>query len=100
MKQITAIELKKSLANKEEIIIVDVREEWEYEEVQLHPTTQNYPLGNLPMLLNKMRELKDTPFVVHCRTGVRSNQAQKFLAKNGFTNVINLVGGLEEYLKE
>ena len=100
MEQITAHELRTKLANKEDIIIVDVREQWEYEEEQLHPTTRNHPLGDLPMLLNKISELKNVPFVVHCRTGVRSNQAQKFLTKKGFNKVINLVGGLEEYLSK
>ena len=60
--------------------------------------TKNYPLGSLPMLLEQMSDLKNMSFVVHCHTGVRSNQAQKYLLKNGFHKVINLVGGLEGYL--
>lgn len=100
MEQITASELKTKLVNSEPVIIVDVREQWEYEEIQLHPSTQNYPLGNLPQLLGQLSDLKNTAFVVHCRTGVRSNQAQKYLLKNGFSKVINLVGGLDGYLAE
>lgn len=98
MEQITASELRTKLVNGEQVIIVDVREQWEYEEIQLHPTTKNYPLGNLPKLLEQMSDLKNTSFVVYCRTGVRSNQAQKYLMKNGFNKVISLVGGLEDYL--
>lgn len=98
MEQITAAELRSKLAAKEEIIIIDVREKWEYEEVQLHPSTRNHPLGSIPHQLEAINYLKDVAFVVHCRTGVRSNQAQKFLIKNGFTKVINLVGGIDGYL--
>ena len=97
MEQITAAELRTKLAAKEEIIIIDVREKWEYEEVQLHPSTRNQPLGSLPQQLEAMTDLKDIAFVVHCKTGVRSNQAQKFLIKNGFSKVINLVGGIDGY---
>jgi len=100
MELITASELRTKLVNREQVIIIDVREQWEYEEIQLHPTTKNYPLGNLPMSLEQLSDLKDTSFVVCCRTGVRSNQAQKYLMKNGFNKVINLVGGLESYMIE
>jgi rhodanese-related sulfurtransferase len=51
-------------------------------------------------MLDQMSELKNTAFVVCCRTGVRSNQAQKYLMKNGFSKVINLTGGLEGYLAD
>jgi len=98
MKQITATELRIILENKEKIIIVDVRESWEYNEQKLHPSSRNFPLGNLPQHLNEMSELKEVSFVVHCRTGVRSNQAQKYLMKNGFSKVINLVDGIEGYV--
>lgn len=100
MEQITASELRLKLSANEKIIIVDVREKWEYAEVQLHPSTRNHPLGSFPQQLEAMTDLKDIAFVVHCRTGVRSNQAQKFLLKNGFTKVINLVGGIDGYLAE
>ena len=97
MEQITASELRIKLKNKETVIIVDVREPWEYEEHKLHPSSKNFPLGNLPQLISEMSELKEVSFVVHCKTGTRSNQAQKYLAKNGFSRVINLVGGIEGY---
>ena len=98
MEQITASELQTQLNTKQNIIIIDVRESWEYEEQQLHPSSQNIPLGNLPQSLGQISDLKNTPFVVHCRSGIRSNQAQKYLVKNGFTQVINLVGGFEAYM--
>ncbi len=98
MEQITAETLRAKLSANEEIVIVDVREQWEYEEERLHPSVRNHPLGDFPQQLNSMTDLKNIEFVVHCRTGVRSNQAQKYLVKNGFNKVLNLVGGIEEYL--
>ena len=98
MEQITASELKNQLCSDQKIIIIDVRESWEYEEQQLHHSAQNFPLGDLPQAISQLSNLKNTPFVVHCRTGTRSNQAQKYLTQNGFTKVINLAGGIEAYL--
>ena len=40
---------------------------------------------------------RDTPLVFHCHHGIRSQAAgQRFLAK-GFTNVCNVVGGIEAW---
>ena len=97
MKQMTASELKKKLDNKEPVIVIDVREPWEFEEQSI--CSQNIPLYSLPEKMDQLMDLKDKPFVVHCKTGSRGTQAQKFLQKNGFKEVINLQGGIEAYLK-
>lgn len=93
----TASELKLKLDNKEPFVVIDVREQWEFEEVNIG--ARNIPLHDLPKSLDDLQELKNTSFVVHCRTGKRSIQAQKYLIKNGFNEVINLEGGIEAYLQ-
>lgn len=37
---------------------------------------------------------KDTPVVLYCRTGNRSEQAAAWLAQQGYTNILNLRGGI------
>lgn len=89
---ITPEELKKRIAAKEQLTIIDVREEWEYEEVNLG--FQNIPLGILPDKIDELSHLKNTEIIIHCKAGNRGNTARAFLKSKGFTNVRNLVGGI------
>jgi len=41
----------------------------------------------------------DRPIVVHCASGYRSSTAASILAKGGFTNVADLVGGMAAWDK-
>ncbi|HZN11235.1 MAG TPA: rhodanese-like domain-containing protein, partial [Blastocatellia bacterium] len=35
--------------------------------------------------------------VLHCHHGMRSEQASAFLARQGFTNVKNMIGGIDAW---
>lgn len=94
---ITAQELKERIDKGEKLNIIDVREEWEFDEVNIG--AQLIPLGSLVDELEKISHLKDQELIVHCRTGSRSEQAKKFLQANGFQLVRNLQGGIEAYMK-
>ena len=70
---------------------VDVREPHEFAEGTL-PGTTNLPLSELP---ERTGELDPTRrVVVLCRSGGRSTQACEHLASLGFTDLINLEGGM------
>ena len=97
MEDITAQELKQRLDANEDVVVIDVREEWEYEEVNIG--AQNIPLGHLPEKLEAISHLKEIEFIVHCRTGGRSTTARKYLEKQGFTKVRSLAEGIEGFLK-
>ena len=92
---ITVQELKERLDQGETFHFYDVREEHEYEDDNLGATL--IPLGELPDHLEELEPLKDEEIVVHCRSGARSGNAQKFLQANGFTNVRNVTGGILAY---
>lgn len=40
---------------------------------------------------------KDAELVVFCHHGGRSQQVASYLAQQGYTNVSNMVGGIEEW---
>ena len=40
---------------------------------------------------------KETPIIVHCHHGFRSMQACGYLQSKGFTNVMNLAGGIDAW---
>ncbi|RXK62275.1 rhodanese-like domain-containing protein [Lacibacter luteus] len=93
MKTITAEELKARIDAGEELNIVDVREPHEHAEFNIGGTL--YPLGRiLSMDVDELEELKEKEVVFYCRSGNRSGQACMFAETMGFTNVINLTGGM------
>jgi rhodanese-related sulfurtransferase len=88
-------ELKERLSRNEDLNIVDVREEWEWEENNIG--AKNIPLGSIPNRLDELEQYKEQELILHCRSGARSGQAQKFLQQQGFKNVRNLLGGIVAY---
>lgn len=97
MDDITPEELKTRLSSGEKINLFDVREEWEYNEYDIG--AKLLPLPSIHRELETLSPLKDQEIIVHCKSGIRSNQAKKFLIKKGFENVRCLVGGIDAFLK-
>ncbi|WP_114779317.1 rhodanese-like domain-containing protein [Botryobacter ruber] len=93
---ITAEELKERLNKGETPVIIDVREDWEYQESCI-PGAKNIPLNSLPQNLDDLEEYKDQEVIVQCRSGARSANAKAFLEQQGFSNVRNLLGGILAY---
>ena len=91
MKEVTVLELQKMLKNGEKFELLDVREPYEVELATIGGTS-------LPMsqLVDRVAEIpKDIPVVVHCRSGARSSAVIDALSSRyGFTNLINLKGGI------
>ncbi|MEL7363315.1 MAG: molybdopterin-synthase adenylyltransferase MoeB [Bacteroidota bacterium] len=53
------------------------------------------PLNELPTRLGELEDHRDDPvIVVHCRSGGRSAQATALLHQQGYTNAVNLAGGI------
>lgn len=75
----------------ESYTLLDVRQEWEYEEEHL-PGAHLLPLAELP---DRMDELDGgKPLLVYCRSGGRSMAAARLLEGRGFEGLTNIVGGL------
>lgn len=71
--------------------LLDVREDWERE--QHHIGGQHIPLGELQQRYQEIQT--DTPLVVYCKSGMRSQRAIDFLEQEfENTTFINLKGGL------
>jgi rhodanese-related sulfurtransferase len=72
--------------------IVDVRRAGEY--VNGHvPRALNAPLSNLEKSLAPLNLEKDKVTAVICAGGYRSSAAASLLQKQGFSNLLNVVGG-------
>ena len=92
MQTITASELKARLDNGENPIIIDVREQYEYDDFNINGRL--IPLGTIQATLPELEELADEEIIIHCHSGARSSAAADFLSKQGFSNVKNLTGGM------
>jgi rhodanese-related sulfurtransferase len=95
MEDITVEELKRRNGAAEKLNIIDVREVWEHEENNIGGL--NIPLGTVPTRLDELDSYRDQELIVYCRTGNRSGKVKKFLEQQGFEQVRNLLGGIEEY---
>lgn len=91
---ITPRELKDRLDKGDKLFILDVREPWEYSMAKIEGSVL-IPLGTLPQSLDKLD--RNTEIVAHCHHGMRSADATGFLLQQGFTNVKNLVGGIDAW---
>jgi len=95
MEDITVQELKERQGNGESLHVIDVREQWEYEEDNIG--AKLIPLGELPTRHSEIADWKAEELIVHCKSGARAGNAKKYLASQGFTNVRNLLGGIMAY---
>jgi adenylyltransferase/sulfurtransferase len=89
--EITAEELRDARARGESIVLVDVREPFEWQISDL-PDSVKIPLASLPSSLEQLS--RDDDLVIYCRTGGRSAQAVGFLRQRGYSRVRNLIGGI------
>ena len=97
VKEISPTEVNGMIQQGQEIQLIDVRELFEYELVNIGGV--HIPLGDLGRKLDLIR--KDIPVVVLCMSGQRSRQAISQLQNNfGFKNLLNLKGGIMGWRKE
>lgn len=98
MNEITATELKKLIDDGEDIQIVDVREQNEFDFCRI-PNTNLIPLGQVLQRMDEFDESKTV--IVHCKMGGRSARAIEALKHSGYTgNLVNLHGGILAWSNE
>jgi rhodanese-related sulfurtransferase len=92
---ISVQELRDRIEDGEELNLIDVREDHEYDEDNLGGHL--IPLGELEDRVEEIEDLMEQEVLVHCRSGARSERAKQFLIGQGFTNVRNVLGGILAY---
>ena len=82
---------------KEDVIILDSREEKEFQTSHLNNAIcVGYDFFNLDSVQNKLPN-KESKIVVYCSLGIRSEDIAEKLKNAGYTNVYNLYGGIFEW---
>ncbi len=93
MKQITPSDLKAWMASGRDIVLVDVREQWERDSYNIGG--MHIPMGDLMRRATEIPRDKDV--VLYCEKGIRTVIAIQRLEDAGFSNLINLTGGMKAW---
>lgn len=93
---ISVDELKEKIDQKEKFLFLDVREEFEHQIAKIDGT-RLIPLSQFQNHLEELEPYKNKEIVAHCHHGGRSRRALEFLKEKGFTNLKNVVGGIDEW---
>ena len=86
------------LINHKEAVIVDVREQKEYDTGHLL-NSKLIPLGTLKGRIDELEKYRDLPIVCVCASGQRSKIASAQLKNRGFTQAYSLLGGVVAWRK-
>lgn len=94
MQELSPADLKKKM-EAEEIMLIDVRPEWEWEED--HISEKRILLQDLPGQIDTLAGWKNKPVVLYCNTGNNSAMGCRLLEDAGFEKVYHLEGGIEAW---
>ena len=96
IRDVNATEAAELLKNNPEIKVLDVRTGFEFNRGHLKDAVNlNYYSRKFEDKLNQLD--KNTTWLVHCRSGVRSGKTMPLMKAAGFTSVIHLVDGILDW---
>ena len=87
------------LAAGEPLVLLDCREQNEYEFVRI-ASARLVPMSELALRVGELDDIRDAEVVVYCHHGVRSRQVANWLRRQGFANVKSLAGGIDRWSEE
>jgi sulfur-carrier protein adenylyltransferase/sulfurtransferase len=93
--EISSMELKQRLDRGDVLTIVDVREPHEYQINRIHGSLL-IPLGDLNKRYVELDPSDE--IIMQCKVGGRSAKAADFLRSKGFAKVLNLKGGILDWI--
>ena len=101
MKEITVQDFKEKIDNDENVFLLDVREPFEQYQSNIdYENSALIPAGELSRRLDEIEDKKGEEIVCMCRSGSRSAEACRLLEEEGFENVKNLKGGINQWAKD
>jgi adenylyltransferase/sulfurtransferase len=96
VREISASELAALRARGEDFLLLDVRNTDEWRRARIEGA-QLVPLGELASRLAELSDWKERRVIAHCHHGGRSARACELLAAAGFTDLTNVVGGIDAW---
>ena len=95
--QISANEVNERVRRGDKLLLVDVREQWEYDLSKI-PGAKLIPLGTLPANLNTLLDADEV--ICYCHHGMRSLDAAVWLRQQGVESAKSMAGGIDRWSVE
>ena len=80
-----------------EVTLVDVREQWEFDICQIRGAIL-MPMGEIAKSYVNLN--MDSKIALYCHSGIRSMHVADFLLSKGFNSLANLQGGIDAWAQE
>ena len=95
MREFNAVQLKQYLDScDEQPLLLDVRQPWEFDICKIDNSVL-IPMSQIPSKMESLDTARET--VVICHHGIRSRRVAYYLEQAGFSNIINLSGGVSQW---
>ena len=94
MQTVSPSNLEQVLRSGQGLRLVDVRDPWEFDLCRI-AGSENIPMGELMGRIDTLG--KEDPIVVICHHGMRSQQVAAYLHSLGYSNIMNLEGGVDAW---
>jgi rhodanese-related sulfurtransferase len=95
--ELTPAELQQRLDRGEKVLLVDVREPWEFDVCRIEGA-KLIPMGQIPANLQSLDVDEDV--ICYCHHGMRSLDVAVWLRNQGVATAKSLVGGIERWSQE
>lgn len=96
IKNLMPEQVQQLLNENADIVLLDVREKWEFEICNIDSSI-NIPMNEVPAAVKNLAEDRET--IIICHHGARSMQVAHYLENTGFSDIINLDGGVDAWAR-
>lgn len=94
--EIDAAGLKADLDRGDDLVLLDCREQNEWDTVHIRGA-QLVPMSEIASQLEKLEPLRERRIVVYCHHGGRSMRVTQWLRQQGFPRTQSLAGGIDNW---
>ena len=91
--------VKQRLDEKADFLLLDCREAEEFATARIEGSVL-IPMSGITERVQELEAWRNKPIVVHCHHGGRSLRVTMWLRSQGFTDVLNLTGGIDEWSQQ
>jgi adenylyltransferase/sulfurtransferase len=95
--EVRVMEVKQRLDRGESLLLIDVREPWEYELCRIEGA-KLIPMGSIRAHLQALD--KNAEIICYCHHGMRSLDVARWLRGRGVQRAKSLAGGIEQWSME
>lgn len=97
--EIACVEVKRLLDGGDDVLLLDCREQDEYELARIAAATL-LPMSQLGQRMGELSRHQSRRIVVHCHHGGRSLRVAQWLRSQGFSQAQSMSGGIDQWAIE